>query len=155
VQVTPDRAMAIAGLARYPRDLRLAMLDDTPVYRLLDWNGARKAISATDGHLIDAITPEQALAIPGRHPNAVHPRLIYTITRDQWSVTARYDPFRPLFLVSLGDQGTTELYVSAKTGELVLDTTRWERVWNWLGSIPHWIYPTILRQDGAAWRQVV
>ncbi len=92
---------------------------------------------------------------PSHHPNAVHPHIIETIARDQWSVTARYDPLRPLFLVSLGDQEKTELYVSAKTGELVLDTTRRERVWNWLGSIPHWIYPTILRQDGATWRQVV
>ncbi|MGY3606506.1 MULTISPECIES: PepSY domain-containing protein [unclassified Bradyrhizobium] len=155
VLVAPDRAMAIAGVANYPRDLRLVMLNDIPVYRLLDWNGARKTISATDGHPIEDITTEQALAIARHHPNAVHPRLIGTIERDQWSVTARYDPLRPLLLVSLGDEAGTELYVSAKTGELALDTTRRERIWNWLGSIPHWIYPTVLRQDGATWRQVV
>ena len=155
VHVPPDQAMAIAGLARYPRDLRLVMLDDTPIYRLTDWDGARKTISAMDGRLIDGVTPEQALAIAGHYPNAVHPQLIGTITRDQWSVTARYDSQRPLFLVSLGDENGTELYVSARTGELALDTTRRERVWNWLGSVPHWIYPTILRQDGATWRQVV
>jgi hypothetical protein len=81
--------------------------------------------------------------------------MIGTIDRDQWSVTARYDSLRPLFLVSLGDGNGTELYVSARTGELALDTNRRERVWNWLCSIPHWIYPTVLRQDGATWRQVV
>lgn len=155
VLVTPDRAMAIAGVANYPRDLRLVMLNDIPVYRLMDWNGARRTISATDGHLIDGIAPEQALAIAGHHPNAVHPGLIGTIERDQWSVTARYDPLRPLLLVSLGDEAGTELYVSARTGELALDTTRRERIWNWVGSIPHWIYPTVLRRDGATWRQVV
>jgi uncharacterized iron-regulated membrane protein len=155
VLVTPDRAMAVAGVTSYPRDLRLVMLDDTPVYRLLDWNGAHKTISATDSHLIDGITPERALAIAGHHPGAVHPQLVGTIIRDQWSVTAHYDPLRPLFLVSLGDRDGTELYVSARTGELTLDTTQRERIWNWLGSIPHWIYPTFLRQDGAIWRQVV
>jgi len=155
VLVAPDRAMAIAGVASYPRDLRLVMLDDTPVYRMLDWNGAHKTISAIDGRLIDGITSEQALAIAGHYPGVVHPKIIDTITRDQWSVTAHYDPLRPLFLVSLGDKGATELYISARTGELALDTTRRERIWNWLGSIPHWIYPTILRQDGATWRQVV
>jgi uncharacterized iron-regulated membrane protein len=155
VLVTPDRAMAIAGVAHYPRDLRLVMLNDTPVYRLLDWDGARKAVTATDGRLIGGITPVQALAVAGRHPNAVHPRMIGTIDRDQWSVTARYDPLRPLFLVALGDESGTEIYVSARTGELALDTTQRERVWNWFGSIPHWIYPTVLRKDGAAWRQVV
>jgi hypothetical protein len=38
---------------------------------------------------------------------------------------------------------------------VVQATTRSGRFWNWLGSVPHWIYPTILRQDQAAWRQVV
>ncbi|WP_407180177.1 PepSY domain-containing protein [Bradyrhizobium sp. STM 3562] len=155
VLVAPDRAMAIAGLASYPRDLRLVMLDDAPVYRLLDWDGAHKTISAVDGRPIDGITPEQALAIARHHPHAVHPQMIGTVARDQWSVTARYDPLRPLFLVSLGDAEGTELYVSARTGELALDTTRVERIWNWLGSIPHWIYPKVLRQDGAIWRQAV
>ena len=155
VQVTPDRAMAIAGVTSYPRDLGLVMLDDTPVYRLIGWSGGRKTISATDGHVIDGITPEQALAIARLHPDAVHPEMIGTIERDQWSVTARYDALRPLDLVSLGDEDGTELYISARTGELALDTTRRERVWNWLGSIPHWIYPTVLRKDGATWRLVV
>lgn len=147
--------MAIAGLDHYPRDLRLLMLDDTPVYRLLDWDGRRSTIAATDGHLVEGVAPTQALAIASHHPNAVHPGIIGTISRDQWSVTARYDPLRPLVLVSLGDDSGTELYISAKTGELALDTTRRERLWNWLGSIPHWIYPTVLRRDGALWRQVV
>ena len=155
ITVAPDRAMAIAGAASYPRDLRLAMLSDIPVYRVLDWDGTRKTVSAADGRLIDGITSEQALAIASHHPDAVHPQVIATIVRDQWSVTARCDALRPLFLVSLRDDHGTELYVSAKTGELALDTTRRERVWNWLGSIPHWIYPTVLRQDGATWRQVV
>ncbi|MBR0800618.1 PepSY domain-containing protein [Bradyrhizobium jicamae] len=155
VHVAPDRAMAIAGVTSYPRDLSLVMLDDMPVYRLSDWNGARKTISATDGHLIDGITPEQAVAIARQHPDAVYPRVIGTIERDQWSVTARYDSLRPLYLVSLGDEEGSELYISARTGELALDTNRRERVWNWLGSIPHWIYPTVLRKDGATWRLVV
>ena len=105
VQVTPDRAMAIAGFTSYPRDLSLVMLDDTPVYRLSDWNGARKTLSAIDGYPIDGITSEQALAIASHYPGAVHPEIIGTITRDQWSVTAHYDPLRPLYLVSLGDPG--------------------------------------------------
>ncbi|WFU42143.1 PepSY domain-containing protein [Bradyrhizobium sp. CB82] len=155
VRVAPDQAMAIVGIAHYPRDFRLVMLDDAPVYRLLAWDGTRKTISATDGRQIDGIAPEQALAIASHHPNATHPQMIGTTERDQWSVTARYDPLRPFFLVSLGDKDGTELYVSTRTGELVLDTTRRERIWNWLGAIPHWIYPTVLRQDGATWRQVV
>lgn len=155
VQVAPDRAMAVAGLKTYPRDLRLAMLDDTPVYRLLGWDGVRKTVSAVDGQVIDGITAERALAVARFYPDAVTPQVLETVERDQWSVTARYDPLRPLYLIALGDRNGTQLYVSSRTGEIALDTTRTERVWNWLGSIPHWIYPTVLRKDGAAWRQVI
>ncbi|WP_316398113.1 PepSY domain-containing protein [Bradyrhizobium sp. 33ap4] len=155
VRVTPDRAMAIAGVERYPRDLRLSMMDDTPVYRVTGWKGGTITISATDGSVIDRITPDQALAIAAHHPHALQPRLIETITRDQWSVTSRFDPLRPLYLIGLGDADGTELYVSSRTGEIALDTTRCERIWNWLGSIPHWIYPTVLRKDGSLWRDVV
>jgi hypothetical protein len=155
VGLSPDRAMAAAGLTRYPRDLRLNMLNDEPVYRLIGENGRRQTISAADGRAIESISPEQALAAARRHPAAADVRLEGRVDRDQWSVTARFDPLRPFFLVSLGDAAGTELYVSERSGEIVLDTTRVERVWNWLGSIPHWIYPTVLRRDGALWRQVV
>lgn len=157
VRLAPDRAMAAAGMTHYPRDLRLNMLNDEPAYRLLDWDGRRQVISAVDGRTIDGITPEQALAVARSYPSAGagHPRLMEIIDRDQWSVTARFDPLRPLFLISLGDRDGTEVYVSARSGEIVLDTSRTERIWNWFGSIPHWIYPTILRKDGALWRQLV
>ncbi|MCP3416078.1 PepSY domain-containing protein [Bradyrhizobium brasilense] len=155
VRVTPDRAMAIAGVERYPRDLRLSMMDDTPVYRVTGWKAGMITISATDGSVIDRITPDQALAIAAHHPHAVQPRLIETITRDQWSVTTRFDTLRPLHLIGLGDADGTELYVSSRSGEIALDTTRCERIWNWLGSIPHWIYPTVLRKDGPLWRDLV
>ncbi|WP_094194321.1 PepSY domain-containing protein [Bradyrhizobium viridifuturi] len=155
VQISPDRAMAIAGAELYPRDLRLAMMDDTPVYRVIGWNGAAVTISAIDGRIIDGITADQALAVARHHSHAVQPQLLDTVTRDQWSVTARFDPLRPLYLIGLGDADGTELYLSSRSGEIALDTTRRERVWNWLGSIPHWIYPTVLRKDGPLWRDVV
>lgn len=155
VQVSPDRAMAIAAMEHYPRDLRLSMMNDTPVYRIAGWKGAAVTVSAVDGGVVDRISPDQALAIAARHPHAVHPQLLDTVTRDQWSVTARFDPLRPLYLIGLGDAAGTELYVSSRSGEIALDTTRQQRVWNWLGSIPHWIYPTVLRKDGPLWRDVV
>ncbi|MCG6204699.1 PepSY domain-containing protein [Rhodopseudomonas sp. HC1] len=155
VALSPDQAMAAAGLSRYPRELRLTMLDGEPVYRVADWKRPRQTISAVTGRPIADVTPDQALAAARHHPAAVTPRLLGTVERDQWSVTARYDPDRPLYLVDLGDAAGTELYVSSRSGEIVLDTTRHERVWNWLGAIPHWIYLTVLRQDAPLWRQVV
>ncbi len=44
---------------------------------------------------------------------------------------------------------------SPRAAEVVRDTRRSERFWNWLGAVPHWIYPTALRQFPQAWNQVV
>ena len=115
----------------------------------------RQAISAVDGRAITDLSERQALAVARHHRASRSPQLEEMVDRDQWSVTARYDALRPLYLVTLGDDAGTKLYVSSRTGEIVLDTNRTERAWNWLGSIPHWIYPTVLRKNGPLWRLVV
>ena len=70
-------------------------------------------------------------------------------------MTRRFDAHRPLHKVELADAATTVVYVSSRTGEIVQDTTHFERVWNWLGAIPHWIYFSPLRKDADLWHQVV
>lgn len=155
VVVSPTQALAAAGQSRFPRELQLAMLDTEPVYRIVAWDGARHTVAATDGRLVAGIADREALAVAAHDPRAVRPRLLDAMERDQWSVVARFDPQRPFHRVALGDEADTILYVSARTGEIALDTTRTERVWNWFGAIPHWIYLTPLRADAALWRDVV
>jgi len=73
------------------------------------------------------------------------------VTIDQWTVqTAKRH--QPLWRVDYADGDS--VYV-AGSGEVVQHTTRMERFWGWLGAVPHWLYPTVLRQDGALWSQVV
>ncbi len=77
-----------------------------------------------------------------------------SIELDQWT----FGPLkvhRPLQKVVMDDEAGSVLYVSGRTGELVRDTTRSERAWNWAGSVIHWIYFTPLRTHGEPWRQVV
>lgn len=70
---------------------------------------------------------------------------------DQWTVqTARRH--QPLWRIDY--EGGATAYV-AGSGEVVQQTTRAERFWGWLGAVPHWLYPTLLRQNGALWSQVV
>ncbi len=56
------------------------------------------------------------------------------------------DEHRPLHRVAIGDERGTVVYVSDTTGQIVRDTHRTERAWNWLGSTFHWIYPYQLRR---------
>ena len=74
---------------------------------------------------------------------------------DQWTVTSSLNKHRPLHKVSLSDQKGTALYISSLTGQVVRDTNRRERFWNWLGSTIHWIYPYQLRKHNALWRDVI
>ena len=155
VAIGPGAALAAAGIDGLPRDLRLGMLAGRPVYRITGWDGRRSTVAARDGTRIDAVSAGEALAVAARDPRAVVLSLVGEIGRDQWSVTARFDPLRPFHLIALGDAQDTRLYVSARTGEIALDTTRSERIWNWLGAVTHWIYPTPLRAEADLWRDVV
>jgi len=154
VRLDPDGLLAYLHLARYPRELRLEMLLGEPVYRVIDWNGERSTVSARSGERFRGVEPEQAVTIAQAYANS-RGSLQATIERDQWTVPERFRALRPMHRILMDDAAATEVYVAARTGAVVLSTTRAQRFWNWLGSVPHWIYFTPLRADGALWRQVV
>lgn len=82
------------------------------------------------------------------------PRWLGRIELDQWTLqSARANA--PVHHFALDDAAGTELYINGRTGEVFQETRRRERVLSWLGAIPHWLYPTVLRRHGAAWTQVV
>jgi PepSY-associated TM region len=78
-----------------------------------------------------------------------------TIVRDQWTVSGEYNADRPLALFGFNDREHSQIYVSSHSGRVVLRTTGRQRFWNWLGSVPHWLYPTALRSHPRVWTQVV
>ena len=80
---------------------------------------------------------------------------VSSVEYDQWTVHERFDSFRPFYRIELQDDLGTHLYVSSLTGEFVQRTTTSQRVWNYLGAVAHWIYPTILRKHWAIWDSLV
>lgn len=131
----------------------LEMRGGVPVWRVPGEAGIRTYL-ASNGRPAPAVTQAEARRVAwlfGEAP-AVRAELIHN---DQWTVAGGYNHDRPLWKVSLAGPGGRVLYVSSRTGAVVLDTNRRERFWNWLGSIPHWLYPTALRELPEAWRQVV
>ncbi|CAA2101684.1 hypothetical protein MBUL_01302 [Methylobacterium bullatum] len=151
VALSPDDALAAVGLHGMPRSLDLEMRGDEPVYRLSAGDGRRITLSARTGAPVGPVDSEAARRLTGAGPGAS----VDPVERDQWTVTARYDPLRPFHKVALNDAAGTELYVSERTGEIVLDTTRFERGWNWVGAVTHWVYLTPLRARADLWRDVV
>lgn len=151
-------AVASSGIAGATR-IRLIQRSDRPVY-IVSGAVLTRAVRASDGQDATVTSADVALAIAQAHArsrgiDAAQAGIVARRNYDQWTVPNGFDRHRPLFRVALGDEAGTEVYVSSPTGEVVLDTTRSERGWNFAGSVPHWIYPTVLRRDWQLWDRVV
>ena len=141
------------------RRLRLNAVGTTLVYVALRNDNTLAALDASSGK---PLVVTQALALASARVHAQARGLDATRTRiadlehhDQWTVPNGFDAHRPLYRIALDDTADTMLYVSSVTGQVVLDTHRTERAWNWAGSVVHWIYPTVLRKHWAAWDSTV
>ena len=136
------------------REVALEMRGERPIWRISPWDAPASAVWADSGLVAGPTGRSEAGVIAsgfGQAPvEAMRP-----IHSDQWTVGEGYARHRPLWKAELAGDGGRVLYVSSATGEVVLDTARQERFWNWLGSVPHWLYPRALREDQPLWRQVV
>ena len=74
---------------------------------------------------------------------------------DQWTPQADRHGRLPCLRFSARDQQGTQLYLSQVDGEVLQLTTARSRFLAWIGAIPHWIYPILLRRHAGAWRALV
>lgn len=155
VRIEPERVLHGLPLASFPRELRLGMMAGEPVYRVQPFNAPRIAVSAVDGRIIQNVGASEARAIVAGVVGRAAELTVTTMERDQWSVAQSFNQHRPLHRVALNDSLGTQLYVSSRTGEVVLDTHSRERAWNWVGAVLHWLYFRDLRAQPALWSQVV
>ena len=157
LRLTAEEAAARAGLDEPPVRALLLTVMDRPAYRFLPQGGAWITVFADNGEVLERLDRDQALRIAQRFLNVSSATLQYAgpLTRaDQWTLLegARLMPMHKL---GAGDGQGTELYISERTGEVAVQTTRGSRALAWAGAIPHWLYFAALRRNGTAWRQVV
>lgn len=155
--LAPIDWQAVTSIPERSRSARSLVLEQSltrPVWRLDQADGSAKTISASTGRDLPGVDAEQALLIAEAFARAPSTS-VEAIDRDQWTVAGGYDRYRPLWKIGLLGPRSRVLYVASTDGRVVLDTSRRERFWNWIGSVPHWLYPTVLRQDQPLWRQVV
>ncbi len=62
---------------------------------------------------------------------------------------------RPFHRFVFDDPDKTTIYISGTTGQIVTWTTMEHRFWNWLGTIPHFLYFQSLRVQQQVWSQTV
>jgi PepSY-associated TM region len=128
---------------------QVEMLDRVPILRV---TRKTRPVDLSTGRPISAVSPE---AVAANYALSGAPHLVGQVYYDQWTVQGGHGPDRPLSHFELNDNRGTELYVSSVTGKAVQQTTARQRFWNWLGSVPHWLYFTTLRANGELWSQVV
>lgn len=153
VQVTVAPAQAVASMGGAVQDLRLVQRAGRPAY-MAGTAGGIRAIDGGTGALLPTLSPQQAQAEARRvfGPTA---SIAGQFDYDQWVVHNRFDPWRPFYRLDANDAAGTQLYLSARTGELLQRTTRSARAWNWPGAVLHWIYVTPLRKSWSAWDTTV
>lgn len=152
ITVSAWQAWQATGLPGVPDAARLSSVAGRPAYHFLA-GGRWTSVWADSANLLqvsEALAAASAAAIlPGAVQHAPE-----RIDIDQWTF-GRLAAHKPLYRIAFDDAAGSVLYMSGRTGELVRDTTRRERGWNWAGSVIHWLYFTPLRMHGEAWRQAV
>jgi uncharacterized iron-regulated membrane protein len=153
----PGDAVAASRLPAVTR-VRLLQRSDGPVF-IVSGSAGLAALHADDLTPADVHLDSLALGIAVAHArdrrlDASAATSARSAAYDQWTVAGGLSLHRPLYRVTLNDPAGTELYVSSVTGEVVRDTTRRERWWNYAGSVAHWIYPASLRARPQAWTAI-
>lgn len=171
VVLEPAQALAAAGLQGPLQDLRLAVASaGRPVYLATPGQSAAPprgknarqprpsavVIDAGTGAVLSGVNATHALASAAAYAGAeitmAHEGLV---DEDAFTHSRALDAHRPLHRVRLDDAQGTVLYISGKTGEVVRDATRTERVWNYAGAWIHWLYPFRGNVFNAYWTDIV
>lgn len=153
LRLTPAEAATRHGVS--PDRVWIATLGGRPVYRFVE-HGLPVTVFADDGERLEPLTEDDAMVVATRWAPEQTGSLRYEarlVSPDQWTLQSQQ--FMPLHKVSLGDVGGTHLYVSDRTGEPVMRTTRSSRGVAYVGAVLHWLYFTPLRRHGTVWIQSV
>lgn len=113
----------------------------------------------TTGRMVHEVSAADAAIVAANYAKAFQiagkPGTPDRVKSDQWTVTGYFDKRRPFWTFHFDDPKRTDIYVSAHNGQVAQVTDRPSRILSWLGPIPHWLYPAILRADTRLWSQVV
>lgn len=167
-KLTPrDRLAALPALRTAPQ-LPAQIMGTEPVSRLIlnaASGQARYIIQRADGSLmsVDAsngvnaagFSSAAALRSAKLFSGSAEVHYLGSIDEDRWTHAASLNAHRPLHMVQVGDAARTLLYVSSRTGEVVMQASRSQRLWNYVGAWLHWLYPLKNQSRDPLWSWTV
>ena len=145
---------AARNLKIKPTSLRVGMYyDGRPVYRFqgtsIVYADTGEAVPGRDANqavdFVRNLQPEHAATV--RYETLLE-------EPDVWTAGNRRVAL-PLHKIAVGDADSTYYYISPVTGEPVMKTDRWSRLWGYTGEVIHLWYFTWLRQNGTVRDQLV
>ncbi|VVM67224.1 hypothetical protein PS662_01613 [Pseudomonas fluorescens] len=139
--VSLETALAASTELSAPRSIKLVSVGNEPRY-LLDFPGkAQVAINARNGQVVGPVDENAAIAVANAFAGDAQVSYLGLVQEDMWSHSRGLKQERPFHVVQVDDLQQQRLYVSQHNGRVMLDVTRTERIWNWLGAWLHWLYP--------------
>jgi hypothetical protein len=153
VTLSAHDAAARAGLDT-PPGATLLTVQGRPAYRFAGRTPV--TVFADTGETMPPVTAADARRIASRFLGVPESTLVdagLLTTPDQWTLQLARRGGLQKFTVN--DDARTEIYVSPRTAEVVLATTRRDRTLAWVGVIPHWMYFSWLRTNQPVWYQTV
>ncbi len=138
----------------------IEMLAGDPVIRFQGSSRNNPIVNLKTGNRLKGIDSELAEKIITASPEIdVFNKEYELVEKDQWTVTRFYESHRPFYKFSeekaSAGSDSLEWYVSSATGQIFQQTSAKQRFWNYLGAVPHWLYPTVLRQYDEVWEITV
>jgi len=153
IRIAPAQAAKLAVVAPEGEAPLLTTVTGRPAYRFAS-SGA--TVFADDGTVLEPVSEARAAAVAQQFLPTPAPRLRLRGRLDhpdQWTLSLRRS--LPILEFEAGDDAGTRIYVATRTAEVVLATTRAQRAAAWIGTIPHWLYFSALRQNQPLWFRLV
>lgn len=158
VQLSLAEAVARAGYGAgfAPAAASMRSILDRPVYVLGEAGYNPDFVAADNGELLDELSQDEGAQIAGAFLDIPPEQFRYLETLnepDQWTLTSLRE--LPLYRYAVDDDLGTEVYVSPREMQVSVYTTRQSRVLAWLGTIPHWLYFSGLRNNQPLWYDIL
>nr|WP_314539299.1 PepSY domain-containing protein [uncultured Massilia sp.] len=135
--------------------LVLTSIRGTPHYVVTGQGGAIASFDAATGRKEGPVGRDGALQAALSFLPGAGATYAGTVGEDRWTHSRALDAHRPLHVVDLGDAAATRLYVSSRTGQVVLDAPRAQRLWNFAGAWLHWLYMFRNQPSDPVWTWLV
>ena len=150
------QALEACGACGNIKGARITSVSAIPRYVFTLQDDVAVAVDGQTGQRIANVTAEEAERAVKTFSMAEITFYAGLAQEDAWTHSKALDPHRPLHVVEAITGGSSTLYyVSSRTGEVVRDATRTERIWNWAGAWIHWLYPVRGGFLDAQWRNIM